>query len=227
MALRTEKKRMSKHVMRAIGGLSSYDSLILLSALESHQVPLNDRDLDTDMDVDSDGSIEATASSCRNHRIPNSFEQPPIPLQWDTRYRRVVQEGAKRWSDEELRIREEIIKKKAMVISCQRRRINRLKRRLQETKDRLFMADEMQGLNTHVVGSDPALSHCWDRRLQRVPALHYQQASLYSPPSRGWMRFFWYKQAGDRLLIVNHKTLAHVQIVGHTGAGSGQAVKSP
>jgi hypothetical protein len=95
------------------------------------------------MDVDSDSSFEFASSKRETtHAFKCRSSSPAI---WREQCWSVVQEGIQRWGNE-LDAREEIIKKKAMVIRCQWRRINGLKRKLQETKDRLFMADEMQAL---------------------------------------------------------------------------------
>lgn len=96
------------------------------------------------MDVDSDSRFQ-DVSSTRDPTPIRTNCRTSMPSRWRAQCLSVVQEGVQRWGDE-IKAKEEIIKKKAMVIRCQRRRINGLKRRLQETKDKLFMADEMQAL---------------------------------------------------------------------------------
>ncbi|KAH6913695.1 hypothetical protein BKA70DRAFT_1218597 [Coprinopsis sp. MPI-PUGE-AT-0042] len=149
MASRTERSRASQRVMKAIGGGSvkwvvEYD--FIPNTPNTRRAPSASQDQDVRMDVDSEGGADV-ASSARYFSGAGATLGPSMCTRteeerWITPHGEIV----RRWSRDEWRAKEEIIKEKAMIIRCQRRRINRLRRRLQETKDRSFLANEMQAL---------------------------------------------------------------------------------
>jgi hypothetical protein len=98
------------------------------------------QDEDLQMEVDSDGG-PSSAPTIRAPTCVRSEEE-----RWMTPHGEIV----RRWNREEWCAKEDLIKEKAMIIRCQRRSINQLRRKLQEKKDSSFLEREMQGLVENV-----------------------------------------------------------------------------
>ncbi|KAH6894797.1 hypothetical protein BKA70DRAFT_1232398 [Coprinopsis sp. MPI-PUGE-AT-0042] len=145
MASRTERKRASQQVMRAISGCGSkYNPLP--NTTNTCWVPPACQDQDGRMDVDSEGGVDIISSARGYSGAAAALRTAPCIRSEKERWMIPHGEIVRSWNREEWRAKEEIIKEKAMIIRCQQRRINRLRRRLQEANDRSFLMNEMWAL---------------------------------------------------------------------------------
>jgi hypothetical protein len=161
MALRTERTRASRRVMKVMGvsDLSGWGTArtflwrllfaslyIGLNGTAGFQTSLAYQDQDACMDVDSGRYISTTASTSNYPSIPALPEWNPADM---SRPQAQTKRRSKRdllgWTYQECETREDIIDMKDTIIRCQRRKIRDLMQRLKEATDRL-MASEMQDL---------------------------------------------------------------------------------